>query len=73
MVSQSSATYPGAAVADELAAFLLRDGDLGPGDDGTGERGAEEVDVFVRGVALHGGEAELFDEFVNDVLLKRNQ
>ena len=51
-----------AAMTDGEAALLLRDGDLGAGDDRTSEGGAEEVDVLVDGVAGDCGIAELFDE-----------
>ena len=47
---------------DGEAAFLLRNGDLGASDDGTGEGGAEKVDVLVDGIAGDGWVAELFDE-----------
>jgi len=47
---------------DREAAFLLRDGDLGAGDDGSGEGGAEEVYVLVDGVAGDGWVAQLLDE-----------
>jgi hypothetical protein len=52
----------GAAVGDGEAALLLSDCDLCAGDDGTSERGAEEVDVLVDGVAGNGRVAELLDE-----------
>lgn len=61
--------FAGAAVRDELAALGLCNCDLGSGDDWSGERGSEEVDVLVAGVGLDGWEAQLFHEFVNDVFL----
>ena len=54
--------FSGTAVRDELAFLFLSHGDLGTGDDGTSERGAEEIDVFVDGIAGDGWVAELFDE-----------
>lgn len=58
----------GATVRDGDAVLLLRDGDLGAGDDGARQRGAEQVDVLVDGVALNGREAELLDELAAQVL-----
>lgn len=58
----------GAAVGDEVAALLLGNADLRAGDDGAGQRGAEEVAALVGGVALDGAEAELLDELLLEVL-----
>jgi len=57
----------GAAVRDGKAALLFGDSNLAAGDDGAGERGAEEVDVFVNGIALDGGEAELLDKLLTEI------
>jgi len=51
-----------AAVRNGEAVLLLRNGDLGTSDDRAGEGGAEEVDVFVDGVAGDRWVAELLDE-----------
>lgn len=51
-----------AAVGDGEAALLLRDSDLGAGDDWAGEGCAEEVDVLVDGIAGDRWVAELFNE-----------
>lgn len=61
-------TLTGAAVGNGKAALLLSDLDLGAGDDWAGERGTEEVDVLVDGVALDGWPAELLDELFPEVL-----
>lgn len=53
---------------DSDAVLLLRDSDLGTSNHGAGERGAEEVHIFVDGVALGGGEAELLDELLAEIL-----
>ena len=57
-----------AAMGDELASFLLSNGYLRSGNDWACERGAEEVDVLVTGIALDCREAELMDELVDDIL-----
>ncbi len=51
----------------EPTACFLGDGDLRARDDGPRERGAEEVDVFVDGVALDGGDAGVLHEFLAQV------
>ncbi|THW45416.1 Bystin-domain-containing protein [Aureobasidium pullulans] len=53
----------GAAVRDSETALLLGDGDLGAGNDGTGER-----NVLVDGIALDSGPAELLDELLAEIL-----
>lgn len=55
-----------AAVGDELAVVLLGNADLGTGNDGAGEGGAEEVAVLIDGIALDGTE----DDLVNELLLE---
>lgn len=45
----------------------LGDIDLGTGDNGASQRGTEQVDVLVDGVASNGGEAKLLDELAADV------
>lgn len=52
----------GAAVGQNSAVLLLGDSDLLAGDDGSGERGSEQVAVFVDGVALDGGVNNLLDK-----------
>tara|TARA_R110002060_G_scaffold31136_2_gene41714 strand:+ start:248 stop:772 length:525 start_codon:yes stop_codon:yes gene_type:complete len=61
-------TLSSTSVADREAVLLLGDGDLSAGNDRTGERRAEKVDVLVDGVALHGWEAELLDELLAQIL-----
>jgi hypothetical protein len=61
-------TLSSATVADSEATLLLGNGDLGPGDDWAGQRGAEEVDVLIDGIALNGREAELLDELPPQIL-----
>ncbi|THX43602.1 Bystin-domain-containing protein [Aureobasidium pullulans] len=53
----------GAAVRDGETALLLGDGNLGAGNDGTGER-----NVLVDGIALDSGPAELLDELLAEIL-----
>lgn len=60
-------TLAGAAVRDEVAAFLLGNSDLCAGDDWAGQRCAEKVATLVGSVALDGAEAELLDEFLLQV------
>jgi hypothetical protein len=51
-----------ATMGNGEASLLLRNGNLGAGDDGAGERGAKKVDVLVNGIAGNGRVAELLDE-----------
>ncbi|THV88227.1 Bystin-domain-containing protein [Aureobasidium pullulans] len=53
----------GAAVRDGETALLLGDGNLGAGNDGTGER-----NVLVDGIALDSGPAKLLDELLAEIL-----
>jgi hypothetical protein len=55
-------------VAEVLAVVLLGDPDLRPGNDGAGQRGAEQVAVLVDGIALNGAEHDLLDELALQVL-----
>lgn len=61
-------TLAGAAVGNGEAALLAGNVNLGAGNDGSGERGTEKVDILVDGVALDGGETELLDKLAADVL-----
>ena len=56
----------GAAVADGVRVFLLRDLRQALGDAGTGVAGAQEV-VFIDGSGLHGGDDVFVDVFVRQV------
>lgn len=52
----------------EILTSLLRSNlHLGPGNDGPGQTGAEQVPALVYGVALDGGEAKLLDELAAQV------
>lgn len=53
-------------MGDELAVVLLGNADLGTGNDGASEGGAEEVAVLIDGIALDGTE----DDLVNELLLE---
>lgn len=57
-----------AAVAEVLAVVLLGSLDLSAGNDGAGERGAQEVAVLVDGIALDGAVDNLLDELLLEVL-----
>lgn len=61
-------TLSSAAVGNGEAALLLGNLDLGLSDDGSGQRGTEQVNVLVDGVGLDGGEAQLLNELLSDVL-----
>ena len=50
-----------------LTSLLCGNLHLGPGNDGPGQTGAEQVPSLVYGVALDGGEAELLDELATQV------
>ena len=45
----------------------LGDLNLGTGNDGASQRGTEQVDVLIDGIASNGGEAQLLDELAADV------
>lgn len=57
----------GAAVGDDSAAFLLGDVNHAARDDWTGERGAEQVDTLVDGVALDSWDTLLVNELLADI------
>lgn len=61
-------TLSGAAVRDGNTALLLGDGDLSTGNDWASQRGTEEVDVLVDGVALDSWEAKLLNELLAQIL-----
>ena len=65
-----------AAVRDKATALLLCDADLCAGDDWAGQAGSEQVTALVRGIALYGAEAELFNKLLlqveNDHLQRAN-
>jgi hypothetical protein len=61
-------TLASASVRDKLATLTSGNLNLLAGNDGTSKRGAEEVDGFVDGVGLDGGEDEFFDELGFQVL-----
>jgi hypothetical protein len=55
-------TLAGTAVGDSKASFPLGNFDLCTSNDGTSQRGTEEVDVLVDGVASNSGEAEFLNK-----------
>jgi hypothetical protein len=57
-----------AAVAENLAVVLVGNPDLSAGNDGAGQTGSEKVSVLVDGIALDGGEDELIDKLLLEVL-----
>ena len=57
----------GAAVANGLGPFLAGDLHQLFGDQRTGQSGAQQIILFVGGVALHGGEDKIRDEFLFQV------
>lgn len=57
-----------AAVAYRKAALLLGHSDLRSGNDWASQRGTQEVDVLVDGIALNSGVAELLDKLLPQVL-----
>jgi hypothetical protein len=58
----------GATVTNSEAALLLCNGNLGSGDDWASQRGTQEVDVLVDGIALDSREAELLDKLLPQIL-----
>lgn len=47
--------------------MYLGDFDLGTGNDRASQRGTEQVNTLVDGIASNGGEAKLLDELAADV------
>ncbi len=58
----------GSAVSDRVGAFPDGDLDLPLGDERPGDRGAEQIDAFVKGVHAEHREDEVADELLAEVV-----
>lgn len=64
----STYSFTSATVAQKVAVVLLRNADLGAGNDWSSKSGSKKISVLINGIALNSSEDNLLDEFLLEIL-----